>query len=220
MELLKEYLISNFLFVQLVPALFGVFSLRKLKTPIYKFFVWLLVYVFANEIVAQWYGTNIHIGFNQIFFNSYNIINFLFLFLLFYHFAQLKVFKGFIIFIVLTYILTVIVELNVYQVNYHETAQKLPFLVGGFGILFCVLFYFYQNLLSEKVFNFEKDLMFWISSAYFIYYLAYVPFKLKQNYFAHIDAYGYLFKILIIATFVKSIILIVGFIWSKERQKS
>jgi len=220
MELLKEYIISNYLYLQLVPVIIGVSSLRKLKTPFYRYFVWLLLYVLINEIVAQWYGTYIHIGYNQIFFNVYNIVNFLFLFCMFHHVATSMVFKKIIKLFIGFYILGLSYELIIKGINYQLNAQVIPFMIGGLGILICVLFYFYQTLNSEKVFKVQHDLMFWICSGYFIYYLAYVPFKIEQNYFAQFDKYRYLFKILIIATFIKSILLIVGFIWSKEKQES
>jgi len=216
-EFLKYYVIDKSLYIQLAPILVWLFYRKKFKNSFLKYFIWLLVYVFFNEILADLYGRYIHEGYNQIFMNIFNIIHFLFLFRLFYEFAKHSYSKKIILFFVGSYIITLIIELFVLKVDYQLKTQSIPFMVGGLGILICVLLYFYQTLNSEKLIQVHRDLMFWICSAYFIYYLSYMPFKIKQNYFAELDDYRYLFKILIIATFIKSVLLIIGFIWSKEK---
>ncbi|MFS4493048.1 hypothetical protein [Maribacter sp. 2308TA10-17] len=219
-EFLNEYLIDNYLFVQLIPVLVGLFYYKKFKNSFYKYFIWLLVYVFLHEIVSLLYGTYVDVGNNQIIMNIFNVINFLFLFRLFYEFSEQSFFKKSILFFIVSYILALLYELIIVKIDYHTNAQVIPFMIGGLGILVCVLLYFYQTLNSEKVIRVHRDFMFWICTGYFIYYLAYVPFKIKQNYFAQLDEYQYLFKILIIATLIKGVLLIIGFIWSKRKQES
>jgi hypothetical protein len=219
-EFLNEYLIDNYLIIQLIPVLVGLFYYKKFKNSFYKYFIWLLVYVFIQEYIALFYGTYVDIGNNSIIMNIFNIINFLFLFRLFYEFAEQHIFKKTIIFFVTSYVVALLYEIVFVKIDYHTKTQVIPFMIGGLGILICVLLYFYQILNSDKLIRVHRDFMFWVCTGYFIYYLAYVPFKIKQNYFAQLDDYTYLFKILIIATFIKGVLLIIGFIWSKKKEVS
>ena len=218
-EFLKNYLINNYVYIHLITAFVGLFFYKKFKNSFYKYFIWLLFYTLISEIVAQLYGTYVHRGYNQIIVNIFNTINFLFLFRLFYEFAEKRVFKKFISVIVGLYLLTLLYEVLILNLNYHENAQVIPFMVGGLGVLVCVLFYFYQILNSSKLIHVNRELIFWISAGYFLYFLAYIPFKIKQNYFSQLDDYAYLFKILILGGVIKSILLVIGFIWSKEKQE-
>lgn len=207
------------MYIQTITVLVSLFCYKKFKTSYYKYFIWLLVYILANEVVALFYGSYIDYGVNQIFYNLYNVINFSFLFWLFYKLSWDNFFKIFVKIVALLYVSSLILEIFYLKVNYYQKPQIIPFIIGGVGILFCVLVFFFQILNSNKIIFIHKKLIFWICSGYFIYYLSYLPLKVKQNYFAEIDGYHYLFNILIVGTFIKNILLIIGFIWSTEKEK-
>ena len=216
-SIIQEYLINNYLYIQLFPVLIGCFFLSKLKKE-YKLFFWLLVYSVLNELFKQYYGNYIDIGRNRILTNIYNAIYFIFLFWLFYKTSKNNSFKIFIKFIVTLYFASIFYEVFIENLNYHIQTQVIPYIVGGTGILICVFKYFFNILNSKEIINIYNDLLFWIAIAHFIYYLAFTPFKIQENYFSGINKFEYLFSFKIGVTLLKSIFLSLGFIWNTQKK--
>ena len=60
----------------------------------------------------------------------------------------------------------------------------------------------------------ERNMVFWIATAYFFYLLAYVPLKVEQNYYANSVRMASLFDVYFIMTLIMNLFLIIGFVWS------
>lgn len=216
MDLIKQYLVDSNNYILLIPCVLGLFVWKKVEFE-YKLFIVLLIYSFLNGLFKIYYGTYIDYGQNRILTNIYNIIYFNFLFWLFYKKVNNTILKKIIISIVLLYFLSILYELLIIKVNYHTQTQVIPYIIGGFGILICVFYYFISLLNSKEIISIYKNPLFWIAIAHFIYYLGFTPFKIGENYYASFDKYYYLFKIKVPITFFKCIILSIGFICSRQK---
>jgi len=218
MDMIKEYLFDSLVYIQFIPAIIGLLYWNKFKIE-YKIFILVLWYSALNELFKIYYGTYIDIGQNRILTNIYNAVYFMFLFWLFYRNVLLKSIKKYIVIFIILYFVSIGYELFVQKLNYHNKTQVLPFIIGGIGIMYCVLFYFVKILNSLKVNSVYTDLLFWIATAHFIYYLAFTPFKLGENYFYEFHRLPNLGNIKIGVTVIKIVILSIGFIWSGKKEK-
>ncbi|MGB1309037.1 MAG: hypothetical protein ACPG6B_09015 [Oceanihabitans sp.] len=211
MDIIYEYLIDTYVYLQLPPVVIGLLLWKRFNFA-YKLFILLLLYTVLNELFKWYYGNNISINQNKIFSNLWNSIYFGFLFWLFFKKCSSKILKKTILIISAIFILSMGYELLIESKNYYSQSQVKPYIVGGFGILICVFLYFVNILQSKSITTIYFDLLFWIAIAHFIYYLGFTPFKVGENYFASFEKYHHLFNIKIHVTFIKSIILSIGFI--------
>ncbi|PQJ71788.1 hypothetical protein [Polaribacter butkevichii] len=214
MDFFKLYLINGYVYIQLLPVLIGFIVWKHLDKP-YRLFVIVLLYSALNESFKTYYGTYIVKNQNKILSNLYNIIYFSFLFWLFCKKVNSNVLKKIISIIVTLYFISIGYELFYKGMDYHNQTQVIPFIIGGFGILVCVFYYFVSLLNSKEIISIHRNLLFWIAIAHFIYYLGFTPFKIGENYYASFDKYYYLFDVKVPITFFKCIILSIGFICSR-----
>lgn len=170
MNVLSNYIIEYYLYIELIPVLAGIVRYKKLE-KIYKTFVWVLLFTFLIEVFKIYYGTYIHVGYNRIWTNVYNIIYFSFLFWVFYQKTKSELFKTIIKVISVLYFVSIGYELIIQNANYHYTNQVIPFIIGGFGIIACVFNYLYGVMKSSVIENIFKDFLFWFVAAHFIYFL-------------------------------------------------
>lgn len=217
MEFIQQYIIDSKIYIQLIPIAFGLVVWKKLDQE-YKLFVLLLVYSVLNEMFKIYYGNYIDVGYNKILTNIYNIIYLCFLFWIYYTKGNSAILKRIIVMISIIYALSIGWELFVKPINYHRVSQVTSYIIGGLGILIIVFFYFFSLINSDKIINVYSNLLFWISIAHFIYYLAFILFKIVENDYAAFEEYHYLFKIKIPVTAFKSLILSIGFILCSQQK--
>lgn len=218
-EIIYESVIYGYLYLQIIPALIGLLCFKKLDIY-YKSFILILWFAILNEILASYYGTYISLNQNHIFYNIYNIIYFNFLFWLFYSKINKPILKNIIIINVILYFSSIVYELVFKEINYYTQTQVLPYIISGFGILISVSYYLMTFLTSNKQENLYINLLFWIAISHFIYYLGFIPLKIGENYFINFKQFNYLINLKIIITGLKSIILSVGFICSRQKVQS
>jgi hypothetical protein len=215
MDFIKEYLIDNYVYIQLLPVIMGFIVWRRLGIN-YKWFVLLLLYSVLNELFKIYYGTYIVKDQNKILTNIYNVIYFGFLFQLFFNNSESQKIKRFLLIVVALYVVSIGYELVILEMNYHLESQIIPYIIGGFGVLIYTFYYLLNLLDSQKSINVFRSMLFWIIIAHFFYYLGFAPFKIGENYFASLEQYYYLFDLIKVPiTFLKCIILSFGFLWSR-----
>ncbi len=217
MNIINEYIISNFLYIQIIPVLAGIVCYSRLEKS-YQLFVWILGYTVLSEIFKIYYGTYIDIGQNRIWTNLYNVIYFSFLFWIFIKKSDNELFKKGLKIIIFCYFLSIGFEVFVQKINYHSKSQVIPYIIGGTTVIIYVFNYLLSVLKSKKITAIYNDFLFWFLAAHFIYFLAYTPFKIGENYFSNEDFLD-LFKIKIGGTLLKSIFLSIGFLWTTQNRK-
>lgn len=217
LEFLHEYIIKTYAYIVFFPAIVGLWYYKSFRAVEYKVFVILLWYAFINSIFKRYYGK--YIDATQILTNIYNVVYFSFLFWLFYKKSINKKFKIILLSVVTLYVLSVIVEVFFIKMDYFRETQVFPYIIGGVGVIIFVFYYFFDILNSPKIVNVYKDLLFWICVAHFIYYLAFIPFKVAETDFINSEVLIPIRRVKIIGNIVKSVILIIGFIWIGKKDK-
>ena len=215
-EFLKNYVLISLNYIPLLTVFFGLLFYKKFKLKLVKLFLILFTYSYLNDLLGYFLKYNVKVSSNLILYNIQYIFNFIFLFWLYHSIIKSNIFKKLIFLFFILYLLSSFYEVLFLKRDYFNEFQTIPYIIGGVCILITVLFYFFEVFNSDEIIIIDKKIVFWISIAYFFYYLALVPLKVQQNFYAITSDYKYLLNIRIIATFLMNLFLIIGFIWSKE----
>ena len=209
-EFLKHWLPT----MQIVTVIVGTLAAFKQRNRLLNLFVLFLWYAILNEFFADYYGTEIQPGNNSIVYNVFYPVFFGVLFYLLHQSRKSRRFKQLIVFMYGSYFISMFIELFVLGVDYTLQRQSLPYIIAGTSLLVCFLYFFVELLREELVMHVERNMVFWIATAYFFYLLAYVPLKVEQNYYANSVRMASLFDVYFIMTLIMNLFLIIGFVWS------
>lgn len=219
MNTIYDALFNNYSIIQLIVAIIALFfwnTFKQLEYRLYIVSLWFIVFV---EVFALYYGRHVsEIGYNKIVFNIRNIINFYFLFWLFYRFSESYNFKKTISVLGVLYAISLMYEIGFEKINPFQQPQVKSFILAGFSVMLCVFYYFFEMLNSSRIVNIYRDLFFWIAVSLFVYYLVFTPFKIGETNFFKLEDYFYLFYIKQAITIFSSLILITGFIVCSKRK--
>lgn len=176
-----------------------------------KLFLIFLLYSLLTEIAGTYYAYTYNktaIGF----YNTWNIVNFLFYSSFFYSMITGKIRKKAIkLFILLYLIITILYSLK-YQ-NFFYTSYVNTKIVGNIFLIITILMFFHEILESKKVLNLNQYLFFWISLGVFIYSIGFIPVFIIAKYISFSGVFRYVSYGLNI---VVSLCFITGFIISKK----
>lgn len=206
--------------LQLIAAIVIAFNWRKCNAPVLRYFPIMYLYLALNDYGAQLYTyLKIHPeGYNLILFNTFLILHLFYLLWLYSTFINTKLVVYFGYAAMIAVVLATGYELFVLKMNYHEVFNVFPYIIGGVSLLILILVYFFEALSSEEIIKIDRQPLFWISIAYFFYYIAFVPLKINQNfYIIHSDYISVMYLIKFWATIILNSILIFGFLWSNKQ---
>lgn len=217
-EFLQKIILPYLVYFQIITAIIITVYRYKLTKPILKVFVPFFWYAVLNEFIGRFYASYINVDYNLIVYNLYFTIVFFYLLTVYRLYIKNKIVKKTIIIFMVLYTVCIGYELFFLKVNYFEQQQTVAYVTGGVFILISVLLYFFEELSSNEIIQIDRKIIFWISIAYFFYYIAMVLLKVGQNFYAVSSSHRYLFNVLIIMTLLMNLILIFGFIWSKKEE--
>jgi len=218
-EFLQNHLINWLTYIQAITIFLGYRFFNKTKQVVAKYFVIIFLVGYLLDQLGKILKDYFDVSHNLYVYNVSFFVMFLFLFWLYHRTIKNIFFKKLIIVFTILYLSSLLLEPIVYDINYLEKTQVLPYIIAGIAIIISILFYFFEILNSKKIINIDRNLVFWISIAYFFYFLVFVPFKVEQNFYALSEKHIYLFNLRIIITLFFNMILIFGFIWSKPEDK-
>lgn len=154
-----------FPFFEYTSILIALFFFKNYKKYLYyKYFLCYLVVVVTVETIASFISDN-HYIFDIYVYFEFNIIALLYISIL----KNEKVKK----FIISTMILFTIFHSLLYI---EPDIRKYSTIVGAIIISVFAIFYFRELLFSDRITNYKKLLSFWLSVAFFIFFLTSIPF--------------------------------------------
>ncbi len=199
---------------------------RYFDTPL-KYFPILLMYTFLNELLGyvikysekySFVWSDLYSDYNVVIYNIYNIIFFLYFFYVFHSSLKHKKFRNFIA--VGTIIFVFIAFLNPFIQNFILESQFYTYLAGTLLLICAILFYF-KELREVYTTKFpRRNLLFWIGTGMFIFYLCYLPIKVLRYYnsLTGTDEAPFIRKIHLILILVMYSCFIVGFFYTRKRK--
>ena len=163
-EILLRDIFSYFQYLSFLVAI--VYYNKYKNSRFFKFFVIYLLNILVFDILSR---TIFKVD-NMNLFNAYTFFEFNFFALIYYHLVKNKS--------TLKLMLKLIIGFNIiYFVSFFSidlTKYTVP-IEGVFNSIFIILF-FRELLYSDKILNYKKQLSFWISVAFLIFYLTTIPF--------------------------------------------
>lgn len=214
-EILKSIRYIGLLF-EILSAIIGTIFLYKYKDTLLKYFLVLLWYTAINDVLGMYlreYITN----YNGFIYNIYYVVNFSYLFVLYKNHVSKTTYKKSILVFLILYILSTIIY-GFFE-NYKVHFQSVPYIIASFLLIISIIFYFIEILNSEKVLVTNKNLLFWISIGFLIYYVGNIPFRILRNYYEYLTDAVVLFLVNFTLTVIKNICFIIGFICSDKKQQ-
>ncbi|MCF6213326.1 MAG: hypothetical protein L3J45_04795 [Flavobacteriaceae bacterium] len=196
-----------------ISILIGLFNFHKFSfNKSLRFFLYFLIYTFISEIIGAYLGKVLFVE-NNIVYNTWGIVNFLFFSSFFLsritHKAKRKIiYILIIIFIVATFINILFIGhyIDEYLINNAILSKIL--------VVFTVIIYFTELLESDVVLNINKVLFYWIALGVLLYNLVFIPaFAL----FKYTSVYGVFQYITFGLNIIMHSCFIIGFIVCEKK---
>ena len=189
------------LFIQILTAIIAVILYRKFDSNFMRFLTSILVCSALIEIWAVYFDNlMIWIGYTI---NVFSLIYFLFRTLI----VDSKVLKLMLSMAVLLFVFGLVCF-------YRNNFFSYLIILGSFNTSVFAFFYLRQLLLSDMIFDYKLMLPFWVTVAFFMFYMACVPFFLILKYMNDRSVF-YILQMLVI---IMNCIIIFGFLWSKKNK--
>ncbi|WP_299522678.1 hypothetical protein [uncultured Lutibacter sp.] len=199
-----------------ISILVGLFNFKKFShnKPL-KFFLYFLIYTLVSEIIGAYMGKILVVK-NNVIYNSWNIINMLFVSYLLLSQITNK-FKRIIIYLLVA-IFIIITFVNVlFYAGIFEYLLSKNNLLAKTLVVVVVIIYFTEVLENDKILNFKNSLFFWIALGIFLYNIAFLP---SIALFKYTSVYGMFQYITFGLNLIMHTCFITGFIISKKEFNS
>lgn len=198
---------DSILYFELTTLIFSLVCYKKFKLPFYKFFILYVITSSAVEIIGGFFAGESTFWI----FNLYTFFEFLWITLIFYNLNKEKNSRKIMMYLVIIFYIIYFLSFQ-YIILQKYTVIILALFVTPFFFL-----HLKELLNSNKIMSFQKEISFWITVGFLIYYLGTVPF-FSLLYIGGMQD-RILFTILALIVLVTHLIFIVGLIWSKRIQK-
>ncbi len=206
---------SSIQYFELLAIFTGIIFINKYKDSFLIYFLLILIYTFLNEQLGTLYKAYID-GNNLILYNIYNLINFSFLFLLYYKSIQSEKFKKWTKYFFIFYLLSFIINVIFFE-NFYTEYSSISYIIAASLLLITIMLYFIEILNSEEILHLKKNLLFWISSGLLVYFVAAIPIRvLINNYISETELY-ILFFVKNILAIMMYLLFTIGFICMKKK---
>lgn len=203
-------------FLQFSAAITASIYYYKYKDTFLKYFLFIIWYSVLNELAARLFVKQMG-GNNIILYNIYNIINFSYSILLFRSSLSKPTNKRIMLPLLVIYLVSVVAMCFFY--NFRYDFFILTYVLGALFVITGIALYFNEILRSDKIIHVNKNLLFWLSTGWLIFYIATIPFYMMRQYYANLPVISISMYLIYFHNFVLYLIIITGFIWSGKEQK-
>lgn len=153
---------------------------------------------------------------NTLSYNIYSVVAFIYFLSVYHQSIVSTTFKRIIGFGILSYILSVVVNMSFQNIVTQSLLYSYCF--GGGLIILSILFYFVEKLKSPEIFRIRTDLLFWISVGLLLFYSGYLPIKLTRITYASFDDHYNVIKFVhLLLVLIMNGLFTIGFIWNREK---
>ena len=215
------YWYFNFLAIYiLIAGLIGVWKWNTLEKAHWKLFSIYLIIIGIVQTLGIFLIKNKLSDLNTMIID-YGVIpfEFLFIYYLYYKEAETTFAKNLSTISAIGYVLSSVIQLLLLKPKSAYSFYTFSYLMGNIFLASIILTYFWNLILSNKILDFKKERMFWVSFGMLIFWLGTLPFfglynYLDKNYHSIFSIY---FRIMFLLNYVMYSFFIYSFIWIKEK---
>lgn len=199
LEELYTVLSNTYYGILVITAVVALFSLKKFKNSSTKYFCYFLVYVLCIEIIATYPKNLTQIEYFEWIKNTRFNNNFWFYTIFWtigsscfysYYFQKILKIKPFKLFLkygrflfLFVAILLIILDFDKMFLSYYSTIEYFNTAL----IVFCVVFFFLEVLLTDTVLTFYNNINFYISATILIWWFITIPLTIYSKYYNEND---------------------------------
>jgi len=213
-----SFLKGSIQYFELSAALVGTLYYYKYRDTKLVYFLYLLWFTVLVEFTSYFLGFKLLTNSFWLYNYIYHPVNFTVLLLLFSIFVKkiqyVQTIRTFVFLFLMVYFIYMMIE------DYMSNLIMVPFIIGSIFIIVSISFYFIELLNSNKVLYVSKNLLFWASVGFLIYFAGKIPMRLIRNstgYLEEIVSYDALSITGSLLSIIMNICFIIGFIWSERR---
>ncbi len=211
LHIILQYSVTAF---EGLAALFAFIFYKKYSHTYLRFFPWLLLYTFLNEVFGEYIYSVFET--NVVLYNLYNIIFFMYFYFIFYKNEKRKQYKTWIIVGFGVFIVASIV--NLLYKSFMQEPQLLAYILGACVLLFCIILYFLDILYTPQILHVRSDLLFWVSTGLLLFYVGYIPIKVARYFFE--DGNNRFMTLIVVhrlLVIIMNTCFIIGFLWTRKK---
>ncbi|MDH7444117.1 hypothetical protein [Aquimarina sp. 2201CG14-23] len=184
-------------FFEIVTAIFGTVYIKKYREDkISRYFVYFLWFTALFDTFFGWMPSLIE-NYDQLFFlkdtflyknhwayNSYDIISFSFYLFFFLNFIESTKAKKIGVYSIILFIVTSLLNLILSGV-FFESPALFSLILGTLLLLFFIIYFYFQVLQSDKILDFYKILVFYISVGALVFHILVNPIFIYGEYYSN-----------------------------------
>ncbi|MCF1192779.1 hypothetical protein LRR18_14385 [Mangrovimonas sp. AS39] len=199
-----KFILDNFYVINegiiVLAGITAVLSYPKFKNSRVKYFIYFLIYIVFIELMGyyprysennswlQWIPAltkDTRFERNLLWYTVFwNIGSALFVTFYFFKILENKRFKTIIKFGGILFLFISFLRLMFNVEGYFTNQRDMFILIGGMiQIMLCIMLYFYEILMSDKIIAFYKSFHFYVAAAFFIWFLVMTPIAFYQKYY-------------------------------------
>lgn len=194
------------LYSYIIVSLFGIYF-YFFKSGSNNLFHLLLLLIICSTTIVEVLGFYLRNNFSL--YHIYTLIKFS---LILYMYQNLILKKKYLI---IGYILHGVTLLYWGLTFFDNTYLFSMIVVGSINVGILVFLYLRELLLSDKIINYKKQLSFWVSVAFIVFYLPSIPFFSFWSFLKNRS----LMSILYVLIILMNVILVFGLIWSNKKEE-
>ena len=191
MDLLQWIADNSYFILYSITVVVAIFRYPRYFDSPLKYFPILLTYTFLNEllgkIIYDYEDVRLVLGpifyNNWIIYNIYNLIFFLYFYLIFRSYIKNEQHKRWILYGIIILLITSFINLFLQDFTYEP--QIYAYIVGGIILIISVILHALQLRLSTGKWFSQYNLLSWISLGLLSFYGGYIPIKIIRQYYAY-----------------------------------
>ena len=147
----------------------------------------LFCYTLLNEILGYITAYIPQFGFfsqepiayyNQIIYNIYNIIFYLYFFSIYRYYIKSNKVKTYLFYAIIAFLIVSVI--NPFLQSFLLSSQTYTYVAGGIILIVCIALYLNELFKNEREEYFNNNLLVWISSGLLVFYIGYLPIKISR----------------------------------------
>ena len=195
MEFIDLFLKEALIPIYAITLIVAIYKYPKYFDSTLKYFPILLMYTFLNELlgylilndsIGNIFLTGAYSNYNYFIYNIYNIVFFIYFALIFRTIIEDSLKKKVILYGIIFFLI-----ISILNIIYQDPLKKSllwSYVSGGLLMIISVILFYRNKLNKLKSFSIKKNAFFWIGLGIGLFFIGYIPIKIKYTFLTSVDS--------------------------------